>query len=165
LGIGGGGHGKARLSDCADIDAATRHAANSVPSPLAGEGGRERSERPGEGLLTNAPSPASRLRRSASSPNRSRIYPTSAINDSELGQARVRLRQGDGVCLALIASLHERCYACARAITRAAPSKPLRYWSAHRCSRTAARENRSLPASDLAARRGPSPRAGCHRLR
>jgi very-short-patch-repair endonuclease len=40
------------------------------PSPLAGEGGRERSERPGEGFLAKVPSPASRLRRSAPSPAR-----------------------------------------------------------------------------------------------
>jgi very-short-patch-repair endonuclease len=38
------------------------------PSPLAGEGGRERSERPGEGAFNKHPSPASRLRRSAPSP-------------------------------------------------------------------------------------------------
>ena len=38
------------------------------PSPPAGEGGRERSERPGEGAFNKRPSPASRLRRSAPSP-------------------------------------------------------------------------------------------------
>jgi very-short-patch-repair endonuclease len=38
------------------------------PSPPAGEGGRERSERPGEGDFNKHPSPASRLRRSAPSP-------------------------------------------------------------------------------------------------
>src|SRR5262249_25286058 len=38
------------------------------PSPPAGEGGRERSERPGEGAFNKHPSPASRLRRSAPSP-------------------------------------------------------------------------------------------------
>src|SRR4051794_41907586 len=41
------------------------------PSPLAGEGGREQCERPGEGTLPRVdPSPASRLRRSAPSPAR-----------------------------------------------------------------------------------------------
>src|SRR5262245_32424643 len=40
------------------------------PSPPAGEGGRERSERPGEGAYNKHPSPASRLRRSAPSPAR-----------------------------------------------------------------------------------------------
>ena len=45
------------------------------PSPLVGEGGRERSERTGEGVSSHdfievAPSPASRLRRSAPSPAR-----------------------------------------------------------------------------------------------
>ena len=40
------------------------------PSPPAGEGGRERSERPGEGAFNKHPSPASRLRRSAPSPAR-----------------------------------------------------------------------------------------------
>jgi very-short-patch-repair endonuclease len=38
------------------------------PSPPAGEGGRERSERPGEGAFNKHPSPATRLRRSAPSP-------------------------------------------------------------------------------------------------
>ena len=38
------------------------------PSPPAGEGGRERSERPGEGSFDKHSSPASRLRRSAPSP-------------------------------------------------------------------------------------------------
>ena len=38
------------------------------PSPPAGEGGRERSERPGEGAFNKHPSPASRLRRSVPSP-------------------------------------------------------------------------------------------------
>src|SRR5262249_8485442 len=38
------------------------------PSPPAGEGGRERSERPGEGAFNKHPSPASRLRHSAPSP-------------------------------------------------------------------------------------------------
>src|SRR5262245_44250092 len=38
------------------------------PSPPAGEGGRERSERPGEGAFNKHPSPASRLWRSAPSP-------------------------------------------------------------------------------------------------
>jgi len=38
------------------------------PSPPAGEGGRERSERPGGGAFNKNPSPASRLRRSAPSP-------------------------------------------------------------------------------------------------
>jgi very-short-patch-repair endonuclease len=41
-----------------------------LPSPLAGEGGRERSERPGEGAFNKHPSPASRLRRSEPSPAR-----------------------------------------------------------------------------------------------
>src|SRR5215470_7595618 len=40
------------------------------PSPPAGEGGRERSERPGEGAINKHPSPASRLRRSVPSPAR-----------------------------------------------------------------------------------------------
>src|SRR5262245_62784985 len=85
-------------------DGTVGRAADSVPSSLAGEGGRERSERPGEGFLAKLPSPASRLRRSAPSPARG---------------------EGFGVCLALIAPLHERCYARARATTRATPSKPL----------------------------------------
>jgi very-short-patch-repair endonuclease len=38
------------------------------PSPPAGEGGRERSERPGEGAFNKHPSPASRRWRSAPSP-------------------------------------------------------------------------------------------------
>ena len=38
------------------------------PSPPAGEGGRERSKRPGEEAFNKHPSPASRLLRSAPSP-------------------------------------------------------------------------------------------------
>jgi len=45
-------------------------AISALPSPLVGEGGRERSERPGEGAFLKPPSPASRLRRSAPSPTR-----------------------------------------------------------------------------------------------
>src|SRR5581483_6784871 len=48
----------------------THRASLFLPSPLVGEGGRERSERPGEGEPIKAPSPASRLRRSAPSPTR-----------------------------------------------------------------------------------------------
>jgi very-short-patch-repair endonuclease len=43
-----------------------------LPSPLAGEGGRERSERPGEGFLTHAPSPASLTLRVRSAPSPAR---------------------------------------------------------------------------------------------
>ena len=38
-----------------------------IPSPLAGEGGREQSERPGEGSLS--PSPASLTQRVRSAPS------------------------------------------------------------------------------------------------
>ncbi len=77
--VGGGGHGRIRLSGCVEVDVCAPRAANSIPSPPAGEGGRERSERPGEGSLTSAPSPASRLRRPAPSPTRTRACPSSAL--------------------------------------------------------------------------------------